>query len=146
MSSNRLMYDACAYKKKLDESTGPFNYTMYPGAYDNCAKCRIELGLVGGNVTNLLPTGNMVDIESDLHGTTRPLSDCPDRKFHPQCRNCRNCAMGLPCGCPHCKRMIGVPLRGCQMFQAKPPMPRIMPYQMKSACPPRSKGWSFWPF
>ena len=62
MSSNRLMYDTCAYKKRLDESVGPLNYTLYPGKYENCSKCRIELGTVGGNNVSLF-SGNLVDLE-----------------------------------------------------------------------------------
>ena len=45
-----LIYDTCAYKKRLDESVGPLNYTLYPGKYENCSKCRIELGVVGGKI------------------------------------------------------------------------------------------------
>ena len=53
MSSNRLMYDTCAYKQKLNESTEPLNYSLYTGKYENCAKCRIEFGTVGGNGVSL---------------------------------------------------------------------------------------------
>jgi hypothetical protein len=76
MSSNRLIYDTCAYKKTLDQSTGPFSYSMYPGKFENCAKCRIELGQTGGNGVSLY-SGNLVDLESDLRGQTRPASLCP---------------------------------------------------------------------
>ena len=48
MSSNRLMYDSCAYEKSLQQSTSPLNYALYTGKYENTAKCRIEFGLVGG--------------------------------------------------------------------------------------------------
>ena len=54
MSSNRLMYDACAYKKRLQESTTPLDYTLYPGKFENCSKCRIELGF--GTDPNHVPT------------------------------------------------------------------------------------------
>ena len=53
MSSNRLMYDSCAYKQKLGESTSPLNYNLYTGKYENCAKCRVEFGTVGGNGVSL---------------------------------------------------------------------------------------------
>ena len=46
MSSNRLMYDSCAYKQKLGESTSPLNYNLYTGKYENCAKCRVDLELL----------------------------------------------------------------------------------------------------
>ena len=31
------MYDVCL-QKRLDESVGPLNYTLYPGKYENCSK------------------------------------------------------------------------------------------------------------
>ena len=30
MSSNRLMYDTCAYAKRIDESVGPLAYVLNP--------------------------------------------------------------------------------------------------------------------
>ena len=96
MSSNRLMYDTCSYKKRLDESTGPLNYSMYPGKYEHCAKCRIELGQVGGNGVSIY-SGNLVDLESELRNQTRIASDCPDKKYNPRCNKCKNCSLGLPC-------------------------------------------------
>ena len=79
MSSNRLMYDTCAYKKRLDESVGPLNYTLYPGKYENCSKCRIELGSVGGNNVSLF-SGNLVDLESELRGQNHVIYRCPEKK------------------------------------------------------------------
>jgi hypothetical protein len=82
MSSNRLIYDSCAYKKTLQQSTGPLDYVMYTGKYENSAKCRIEFGTVGGNAVSLY-SGNLVDLESDLRGQTRPASLCPSTKYNP---------------------------------------------------------------
>ena len=52
MSSNRLIYDTCAYKKTLDQSVGPLSYVLNPIKYENCNKCRMELGLVGGTAVS----------------------------------------------------------------------------------------------
>ena len=82
MSSNRLIYDECAYKKSLEESISPLKYMMYPGKYDNDSKCRIEFGLVGGNGVSLF-CGNLVDLESDLRGQTRLNSNCPTKMYSP---------------------------------------------------------------
>jgi len=82
MSSNRLSYDTCAYKTELKQSTAPLEYMMYDGKYNNSAKCRIEFGTVGGNGVSLY-SGNLVDLESDLRGQTRLLSDCPSTMFQP---------------------------------------------------------------
>lgn len=40
------------------------------------------LGLVGGNEVSLIK-GNMVDLESDLRGTTRPLTHCAPQEHQP---------------------------------------------------------------
>ena len=48
MSSNRLIYDTCAYKHTLSQSVGPLAYVLDPSKYEHCHKCRIELGVVGG--------------------------------------------------------------------------------------------------
>lgn len=82
MSSNRLSYDACAYRTELKQSTDPFQYMMYEGKYNSSAKCRIEFGTVGGNGVSLY-SGNLVDLESDLRGQTRVASDCPSTRFKP---------------------------------------------------------------
>jgi len=82
MSSNRLSYDSCAYKKALQQSTSPLDYMLYTGKYDNCAKCRIEFGTVGGNGVSLF-SGNLVDLESDLRGQTRIASLCPKTMYTP---------------------------------------------------------------
>jgi hypothetical protein len=86
MSSNRLSYDACAYQKTLQQSTGPLDYMLYTGKYENCAKCRIEFGVVGGNGVSLY-SGNLVDLESDLRGQTRKASLCPSTMYHPPAKN-----------------------------------------------------------
>jgi hypothetical protein len=82
MSSNRLTYDACAYQAKLTQSMGPLDYALYPGKYENSAKCRIEFGTVGGNGVSLF-SGNLVDLESDLRGQTRLASQCPLKMYMP---------------------------------------------------------------
>ena len=115
MSSNRLMYDSCAYKKRLNESIGPINYSMYTGKYENCSKCRIELGSVGGNGVSLF-SGNLVDLESDLRGQTRNASLCPSKHYHPPCKSCPGNTSGIPCDKPECgPKMIHQP--GCQMVR-----------------------------
>jgi hypothetical protein len=86
MSSNRLSYDACAYQKSLQESTSPLEYMLYSGKYENCAKCRIEFGVVGGTSASLF-SGNLVDLESDLRGQTRQASMCDRNMYAPNQQN-----------------------------------------------------------
>mgnify|MGYP005668024963 CR=1 FL=1 len=124
MSSNRLIYDSCAYQKELQQSTDPLDYALYTGKYENSAKCRIELGSVGGNGVSLF-NGNLVDLESDLRGQTRQASICPCSKYTPKCHNskCNNKGKGIPCSSRECQ----VPLKhqpSCQMINyPKVPMP-----------------------
>ena len=82
MSFNRLQYDNCTYRQDLRQSVGTLSYVLDSSKYENCNKCRNELGLVGGtNVSHI--KGNLVDLENDLRGQTRPATRCPDLKFKP---------------------------------------------------------------
>ena len=83
MSSNRLMYDTDSYSKALKASTGPLDYMLYTGKFENCSKCRIEFGVVGGNGVSLF-SGNLVDLESELRGQTRIASLNPDTMYNPE--------------------------------------------------------------
>ena len=123
MSSNRLSYDSCAYEKSLQQSTSPLDYMLYTGKYENCAKCRIEFGSVGGNGVSLF-SGNLVDLESDLRGQNRQASLCPSKFYTPDCKNCNNKANGLPCSSNECKpKMMLQP--SCQMqYYPKTPLPQ----------------------
>ena len=112
MTSNHLMYDQCAYAKRLQESSGPYYYAMYPGKYSNTAKCRIELGVVGGNNVSVFK-GNMVDLESDLRGQTRAATLCPSGKYAPGCAEPRMDGDGTPCGPVPSGRLDHLP--ECQM-------------------------------
>jgi hypothetical protein len=83
---NRLTYDTCAYDKQLAQSTNPLNYILDPIKYENCQKCRMELGIVGGtNVTHI--SGSLVDLENDLRNQDRPNTHCPSYKFTPRADN-----------------------------------------------------------
>jgi hypothetical protein len=84
MANTRLSQDLCATRKALSQATGEFAYMMYPGKYANCSKCRIELGsgASAGNQVSLY-SGNLVDLESDLRGQTRPASLCPGMAYNP---------------------------------------------------------------
>lgn len=136
MSSNRLIYDTCAYKKSLTESVAPINYMLYPGKYENCSKCRIEFGVVGGNNVSLF-SGNLVDLESDLRGQTRPASLCPSQKYQPRCNGANNTNGGLPCGgMNNQEKMMHQP--ACQMHRY-PKMP-TPPIQQIYNCNYQSKG------
>ena len=129
MSSNRLMYDTCAYKKRLDESTGPLAYHLNPMKYENCHKCRMELGILGGPSVSQIK-GNLVDLENDLRGQTRNLSDCPEKKYHP---GKPILTKGNDCHKPRKVDTELLHLPSCQMIRYKP-VPLPPPLKMES-CP-----------
>ena len=140
MSFNRLMYDTCAYKKELDQSTGSLSYTLNPLKFENCNKCRMELGIVGGTAVSHIK-GNLVDLENDLRGQTRPASNCPAKHYQPSCDSkigdaCQPNSIKLQGS--HCSpgRVIDTQLqhlRPCQMIRYKPvPLPPPMKVQ---SCP-----------
>ena len=131
MSSNRLMYDTCEYQTKLQESAGTLEYTLNSMRNENCNKCRMELGTVGGASVSHIK-GNLVDLETDLMGITRKASLCPMKKFSSNCAtgNMANCSpesiviTGENCGEQRVIDTTPVHLRSCNMVRYKPtPMP-----------------------
>lgn len=136
MSSNRLIYDNCAYAKKIDESTSPLNYVLNPMKYENCKKCRNELGLVGGTAVSHIK-GNMVDLENDLRGSTRLNSLCPSKKFpnatYKDGDRSNIVISGKSCGKLTTVNTDMVHLPACQMIQYnRVPMPSAMKLE---SCP-----------
>ena len=131
MSSNRLIYDTCEYQTRVNESANTLNYTLNPMRNENCNKCRMELGTVGGtNVSHV--KGNLVDLETDLLGITRKASLCPTKKFTSSCAlgNMANCRpesiviQGENCGTKRVIDTTPVHLRSCNMVRYKPtPLP-----------------------
>ena len=119
MSSNRLMYDNCETSKKVIENQGTLAYTMYPLKYESCKPCRNELGLVGGNNVSII-RGNLVDLENDLRGQTRPLTQpgqCPTKLYKPQPKSY------IKVNGRYGKKTIDTRpkhLPSCQMFDYKP--------------------------
>lgn len=65
-----------------ESKENPQSYPMTRFVYTNPEPKRHELGLVGGNNVTLI-AGNMIDLESDLRGITRPNTFAPWRKYQP---------------------------------------------------------------
>lgn len=118
------MYDTCAYNKTVNESVGPLAYILNPMKYENCSKCRHELGLVGGTDVSHI-RGNLVDLENDLRGSTRLNTKCPMKKYQPNNNN--QIVINSTCGK---KRIIDTRMEhlpSCQMINYRsvglpPPM------------------------
>jgi len=81
-SSNRPIYDNCAYAKSLYESTSPLAYNLYQGKFENCNKCLYD---------KFWTPYQLVDIETELRNQTRPLSHCDQFKYSPDCRRSGLC-------------------------------------------------------
>jgi hypothetical protein len=78
MSSNRLIYDECAYATQMKESVSPLEYNLFAGKYENCKQCS------EGEYTNLLEFGVKTDDENELLGLTRQNTKCPGNKYNPE--------------------------------------------------------------
>jgi hypothetical protein len=83
-SSNRLIYDTCAYQKELVESVSPFAYRTYGGAYEHEQKCKKD------KFWKRIDS-DVVDVESDLKNITRPATKCPELKYNPKCNKSGQC-------------------------------------------------------
>ena len=91
MSQNLLIYDTCSYKKQLLQSTRPLSYVINTLKYENCNKCRHELGLLQGTAVSHIQ-GNLVDLETALRGQGRVFSKCPEEKYKPSCLPSEECS------------------------------------------------------
>lgn len=83
-ASNRLPYDECAYAQKINDSTSPFLYRTYVGAYENCEKCKY-------NKFWRPFDPEIVDVESELKNISRPATKCTVLKYHPACKKSNMC-------------------------------------------------------
>ncbi|AYV78696.1 MAG: hypothetical protein Edafosvirus25_10 [Edafosvirus sp.] len=81
-SSNRQKYDNCAYQKRLYESTSPLKYQLYEGKFENCGKCLYD---------KFWRPFDLVDVESELRNQNRPLSQCDQFKYNPNCPRSKMC-------------------------------------------------------
>ena len=136
MSSNRLIYDTCAYKHELSQSVGPLEYVLNPMKFENCNKCRMELGLVGGSAVSHVK-GNLVDLETDLRGQTRRTTKCPTRLYQNPCptgdmNNCKPGNIHIRGDPSQTERHIDTQmlhLPSCQMIRYKPiPLPPALDF------------------
>ena len=105
MSSNRLIYDNCAFKTQIQDSTTPLAYRLYLGNYKNCNSCP-------GKFSNDLDFGSRADVESELRNQgVRIQSKCPGLKYDPT-----NSSQGAPITPHHiCQGIYHITPHGQQM-------------------------------
>jgi hypothetical protein len=77
MSSNRLIYDNCAYSLKLNDNKDQFSYHVYTPKFENCTKCKFS------KEEDRQRMASRVELESELKEQTRISSLCPSKKFLP---------------------------------------------------------------
>ena len=92
-ASNRQVYDCCKYAQDLKQSVDPLQYNLYFGAQENCSKC-ID------NKAWFRQDKEVVDVESELWNITRPLSDCDQYKYNPNCQTSDSCISTFAEGVP----------------------------------------------
>ena len=83
MASSRLKDDTCAYARAVQQSVDPLAYQLEPSKYIHGRRCRMKLGIVGGNTVSTVKGDALVDTESELFNITRPASACPALKYMP---------------------------------------------------------------
>ncbi len=97
MAVNRLMYDKCSVETEVTQNTSYFNALMDTNRYVHEQPCLPKIGLVGatsgvstitappspsGNID--LIRGDLVALENDLRGQTRPVTKCPRYDYLPR--------------------------------------------------------------
>ena len=86
MSFNRLPYDTCAYKQVLAETIGPGVYQLNTPP-NSCQPCHasdpyVRLQSQGASISR---NTSLIDVDSEMLGITRNQSNCPERKYIPNC-------------------------------------------------------------
>jgi len=84
MSLNSLNYDCCASKIDVNDSVKIGQYYLEEPVI-NCQGCypsapTVRLQKFGNSLSKKI---SLIDIDSELHGITRKLSNCPSKKFKP---------------------------------------------------------------
>ena len=78
MSSNRLIYDKCAYATEMKESTSSLEYNLFKGKYESCVQCP------NGDFANTIEFGSRADVENELYGLNRLGTKCPSMLYDPK--------------------------------------------------------------
>jgi len=82
---SRKKADSCFYSQELKQSVSPFTFMTDITKYENCNKCTQN----GQYWVPYHP--QIVDVESELKNITRPLSDCDQFKYNPNCKRSGLC-------------------------------------------------------
>ena len=98
MSFTNLSYDKGAYEGVLNQSVGPGVYRLGEPSI-SCDQCypyppTVRLQRQGNSISN---KDLLIDVDSELMGITRKLSEDPNRQYQPECVD-KVCSSGEACG------------------------------------------------
>jgi hypothetical protein len=148
MSYNRNPYDLCTYKYELAQSVGPGVYQLIRP--DNqCTPCISQNPWVIAQSSGVSISKNtsLIDIDSELLGITRNLSDCPDRKFLPNDFGSFHCGAQTGKVGQQCRPTDKLCIDNSELLNAKPCGPLTEDTRLSN--PPatlRGTGWNRWEF
>ena len=71
--SDRSIYDEGSYSQQIKQSNKPLGYMLNTGAHENCKEC--------GDKPNVTNHSDRVNLESDLMGHNRKLSNDPAKQY-----------------------------------------------------------------
>ena len=77
MSSNRLIYDNCAYASIIHDSVSQLDYNIFMPKFENKTNCPVR------DYTCNLDFNSRADVESELQGLNRPGTLCQSLKYNP---------------------------------------------------------------
>jgi hypothetical protein len=124
MSQSRNQYDCCEYSHTLSQSMGPYEHVMDVARYKHAQPCRMRQGVLGGNAVSHVGA-SVIDVENDLRGQTRPLTQCAAFKYLPSGRGyVQGRELVKPVKHP---RIFDAPrwdLRACDMIDPHNPVPK----------------------
>jgi hypothetical protein len=75
MSSNRLIYDECAYSTNLNSSKSQLEYNLLVDKFVLAKDCPV------GDYPNILKFDDRTDVENELYGLSRLNTKCPEYKY-----------------------------------------------------------------
>jgi len=102
-----MIYDKCAYRQELAETTGPGIYHLATPP-NTCQPCHpsdpyLRLQKTGVSITRNTP---LADVDSELTGRSRNSSKCPERQFIPSLQKWGPSSQGFACN-PNKKEGFG---------------------------------------
>ena len=150
MSFTRSHYDTCAHEQYLSETVGTGIY-MLGTPRNSCEPCiasanpYIRLQSQGASVSK---DSSLIDVDSELLGITRNLSQCPERKYMPGVNAAGLCGSEAGCtqkGCNgkfcvnHQKKTNNVRVENC--------FPKTEDTKLSNPpCTLRGTGWNRWEY